>query len=452
MRMLLRAPWLRHRASLIGLALWDATTVYISYKIIYVTRLGKWDGTTLGQAVAMVTWLGFSYLAGRYSPNTAERESDWSSRIKKTAVASAGVISVFVAHSWIYQIVDAQTRFTGFLIPLMLLVCVLSAAGQIVQVSLNKKRRQWLLIGSQKEKQTLESELRANKALNGRVVIANSAAWTSDILKGTSNKEIGIAVGEVSLNDNEVIDRLLRQREKGRCVIPLLSWCEQELQRIPPELVNSEWLINAEGFGLRPGSVSWRIKRFGDVMGALGLIILTAPLVCLGGLLIWVEDQGPVFYSQIRTGLYGKSFRIWKLRSMKTDAEKMGAQWAKRHDPRITSTGRVLRALRIDELPQLVNVLKGDLSLIGPRPERPEIEAELEEKIPNYRIRHWIRPGLSGWAQVCYPYGASAADSRMKLSYDLYYLRNAGIGLDSLIFIKTIRLIAGARGASPSES
>ena len=239
--------------------------------------------------------------------------------------------------------------------------------------------------------------------------------------------------------------------EAGERVIPLLSWCEQELQRIPPELVKSEWLIHAEGFGLRPGSISWRVKRFGDVIGGVLLVAMTAPLIVVAGMLVWLEDQGPVFYGQVRSGLYGKPIRIWKLRSMKVNAETNGAQWASDADPRITRIGRLIRATRIDELPQLFSVLAGDLSLIGPRPERPELEKDLEILIPNYRIRHWIRPGLSGWAQVCYPYGASIEDSRMKLSYDLYYLRNASVLLDFLITIKTIRLILRASGASPSQ-
>ena len=136
---------------------------------------------------------------------------------------------------------------------------------------------------------------------------------------------------------------------------------------------------------------------------------------------------------------------------MKINAEEAGAQWASKTDPRITSVGRVIRATRVDELPQLFSVLSGDLSLIGPRPERPQIEERLEIDIPNYRIRHWIRPGLSGWAQVCYPYGASIEDSRMKLSYDLYYLRNSNLLLDLLITLKTIRLILSAEGASPKS-
>ena len=163
------------------------------------------------------------------------------------------------------------------------------------------------------------------------------------------------------------------------------------------------------------------------------------------------RDVGRFARSQERTGLFGSIIRVWKLRTMHTKAEAVGAQWAQRDDPRITRIGAWLRRTRIDELPQLISVLKGEMSLIGPRPERPEIELDLEERIPHYRSRHWVRPGLSGWAQVCYPYGASIEDSRKKLSYDIFYLRNANLFLDAFILIKTIRLVFRAEGAVPLQ-
>jgi lipopolysaccharide/colanic/teichoic acid biosynthesis glycosyltransferase len=189
----------------------------------------------------------------------------------------------------------------------------------------------------------------------------------------------------------------------------------------------------------------------GDVVIAATLLLATTPIVLLAALAIRLEDGGSALYSQIRTGLYGEPYQIWKLRSMRQQAELRGAQWAGRGDPRITRVGQWLRQLRLDELPQLVAVLKGEMSLIGPRPEQPELEVELEAQIPHYRVRHWIRPGLSGWAQVCFPYGASVADSRLKLSYDLYYLRNASLPLDLLILIKTIRLVTRGQGAQPRQ-
>jgi lipopolysaccharide/colanic/teichoic acid biosynthesis glycosyltransferase len=217
-------------------------------------------------------------------------------------------------------------------------------------------------------------------------------------------------------------------------------------------LFDPDVLLVGEGFQLQPGRFTWRLKRFGDVLGAALLLLATAPLLLLAMLLIKLQDGGPVLYRQRRSGLYGAPIWITKLRTMAVDAEASGIRWAAAADPRITPLGHWLRRWRIDELPQLWSVLSGEMSLIGPRPERPELEAELMVQIPQDRLRYWLRPGLSGWAQVCFPYGASAADSRAKLSYDLYYLRNAGLFLDLLIVGMTLRLLAGGRGAEAARS
>jgi len=206
----------------------------------------------------------------------------------------------------------------------------------------------------------------------------------------------------------------------------------------------------ADGYQLKPGTLNWRLKRFGDVSVAAILVILSSPMILMAMAIIKLEDGGPCFYKQRRTGLYGQELWVKKLRTMRVDAERAGVQWAQANDARITKSGRWFRKFRVDELPQLWSVLIGDMSLIGPRPERPELEKNLKERLPNYHLRHWLRPGLSGWAQVCYPYGASQEDSRNKLSYDLYYLRNANLFLDILILIKTIRLVAGGQGAAPT--
>ena len=164
-------------------------------------------------------------------------------------------------------------------------------------------------------------------------------------------------------------------------------------------------------------------------------------------ILIYIEDQGNIFYTQERDGIYGQKFNLIKLRTMKKDAEKKGAQWSIKNDKRITRIGCVLRKTRIDELPQLISVVKGEMNLIGPRPERRFFNQALEKEIPFYNLRHEVRPGISGWAQVNYSYGSSTEDSKMKLSYDLYYIKNFSNFLDLLILFKTIRLVLNARGA-----
>jgi lipopolysaccharide/colanic/teichoic acid biosynthesis glycosyltransferase len=305
-------------------------------------------------------------------------------------------------------------------------------------------------VGSEQELAVVKQELATHPGGNHLEI----SFCTSDALDQTADALIqeavdGVAVSEVANLPDSLIEALLNKRGRGGVVCNLVGWCEQHLQRVPPELFSSRWLVQAEGFELQPGRWSWRVKRLGDVVVASLLLVIGTPLLLLAALGIRLEDGGPIFYKQVRTGLYGQPYRVWKLRSMVIQAERDGAQWAGNNDPRITKIGCWLRRLRIDELPQLVAVLLGEMSLIGPRPERPELETILEQEIPHYRIRHWIRPGLSGWAQVCFPYGASVADSRIKLSHDLYYLRNANLLLDLLILLKTIRLIARAKGAAP---
>lgn len=237
-------------------------------------------------------------------------------------------------------------------------------------------------------------------------------------------------------------------QKAGLKVVSVLGWSELVLQRFPPSLIDEIELLRGD-FLLPSGSVPLRLKRLGDVFVSALLLLITSPLLLAAAVMIALDDAGPVFYTQIRSGLAGQPFKIWKLRSMRTDAERDGPQWVGRQDSRITRIGRLLRLTRIDELPQLVSVFRGQMSLIGPRPERPEFEQVLERQIPHYNLRHWVRPGLSGWAQVNYPYGASVEDAANKLSYDLYYLRNFSFWLDLLILVKTIRLVFNAHGAVP---
>ena len=182
-----------------------------------------------------------------------------------------------------------------------------------------------------------------------------------------------------------------------------------------------------------------------DLVVAVVLLLLTAPSA-VAAVLIWIEDSGPIFYSQQRTGWLGRPFTVLKLRTMKVQPADAPAEWTQVGDQRITAIGGVLRRVRLDELPQLLNVLTGEMSLIGPRPERPELEHQLERSIPHYRKRHWMRPGLSGWAQVCAPYASSIEDSDLKLSYDLYYLRHFSTWLDLVILFRTIKTVLKAGG------
>jgi lipopolysaccharide/colanic/teichoic acid biosynthesis glycosyltransferase len=225
-----------------------------------------------------------------------------------------------------------------------------------------------------------------------------------------------------------------------------LNLLESQLERLPPSLLPDAWLDYAALPWNRLFSFERQLKRSADFLVALALVTLTFPFVLLAGLLIWLEDQGPVVYMQQRSGWLGRPFNVYKLRTMQVQAQSDQPRWTLLGDQRITRVGTWLRRLRLDELPQLINVMTGDMSLIGPRPERPELEFELEERIPHYRKRHWMRPGLSGWAQVCAPYAASIEDSELKLSYDLYYLKNFSTWLDLIILLRTIKTVLKASG------
>ena len=228
--------------------------------------------------------------------------------------------------------------------------------------------------------------------------------------------------------------------------VSVLSLFEQQQERLPPVLMGDISITYDDLPWASTFSVQAQLKRMADLLIALLLLLLTSPLIALAALLIWLEDRGPIFYSQQRSGWLGTPFNVLKLRTMSVQPDDAPAEWTQIGDQRITGVGRFLRRVRLDELPQLLNVINGEMSLIGPRPEQPELEHQLELSIPHYRKRHWMRPGLSGWAQVCAPYASSVEDSDLKLSYDLFYLKNFSTWLDILILIRTIKIILKAAG------
>jgi sugar transferase (PEP-CTERM system associated) len=240
---------------------------------------------------------------------------------------------------------------------------------------------------------------------------------------------------------------LLRVKTTGVTVSEISTFLERQTGRIDLNSVNPSWLIFSDGFssGLM---LSAMFKRAFDIVASLLLLLLTLPLIVATAIAIKIESKGPAFYRQRRVGLYNESFDILKLRSMRQDAEVAGkAVWAERDDPRITRIGRFIRKVRIDELPQTWTVLKGEMSFVGPRPERPQFVDELEQHLPYYAERHMVKPGITGWAQINYPYGASIDDARNKLEYDLYYAKNYSPFLDMLILLQTLRVVLWPVGA-----
>ena len=231
-------------------------------------------------------------------------------------------------------------------------------------------------------------------------------------------------------------------------VIDFVSFWEREKSMIRLDMMNPSWMIFSKES--KHGVVDRFFRRLFDVTISLVLLIIMLPVLILTAFLIFVESgfKGPVFYKQTRVGMNGKNFDLLKFRSMIVNAEKDGSpQWADKNDVRITHIGKFIRKVRIDELPQIINIFNGDMSIVGPRPERPEFVSELEKKIPYYGIRHSVRPGLAGWAQLKYPYGASENDTYNKLQYDLYYVKNHSLMMDVLILLQTVEVIVLGKGA-----
>ena len=240
--------------------------------------------------------------------------------------------------------------------------------------------------------------------------------------------------------------QLLDCKASGIKVYDLNTHFEKTLGQIRIDFLSASWLIFGDGFN----QGAWRtaVKRVFDIVCATLLCVLGAPLMVIAAILIKLESRGPLLYRQERVGRNGTTFSIAKFRSMRTDAEQDGKpRWASANDDRVTRVGNVMRRLRIDELPQLFNVLRGDMSLVGPRPERPFFVEQLTQEIPFYALRHSVKPGVTGWAQVRYPYGATVEDSQEKLQYDLYYVKNNTLFLDLVVLMETVGVVLTGKGA-----
>ena len=244
------------------------------------------------------------------------------------------------------------------------------------------------------------------------------------------------------------VDDLLDCKMQGLNVVDVLGFIERETGKICLHNLQPSSMIYSDGF--RRAVFRGYSKRAFDVLVSLAMVLVTLPIMAVTALAIFVESglRGPILYRQIRVGQDGREFEVLKFRSMRTDAEKDGrAIWAKTNDDRITRVGGFIRKTRIDELPQLLNVLRGDMSFVGPRPERPTFVADLEQTIPYYGLRHRVNPGITGWAQICYPYGSSIDDARNKLEYDLYYIKNYSLFLDLMVLFQTAHVILWGKGA-----
>ncbi|MFY9561013.1 MAG: TIGR03013 family XrtA/PEP-CTERM system glycosyltransferase [Terriglobales bacterium] len=280
--------------------------------------------------------------------------------------------------------------------------------------------------------------------LEGAVTLESVAAHMMDIVHMQKVHRVIVAMPD--RRGTIPMQELLELRMRGVKIEEATSWLEKMSGRIEVENLYPSWLVFAEGF--RRSSTFIALRRLLSIVISMVGLILAGPLFPLVLLIVKLDSKGPALYRQRRVGKGGSVFQVIKFRTMRQDAEANGGpQWAGANDPRITRVGRFLRASRLDEIPQLWCVLKGDMAFVGPRPERPEFVEWLSKEIPYYGVRHMVRPGLTGWAQVKYKYGSTVDDAREKLQYDLFYIKNASLGLDLLIMFQTIKTVLLRRGA-----
>ncbi|MGV0107963.1 sugar transferase [Nostoc sp. DSM 114167] len=401
------------------------------------------------------------YLADAYHPDRQISGLRAPARIIVCSIAIALLISALIYLSDIakYNPISWRSVFLPSLGIFTIWAIILRVVA-VRWVRSHALKSRWLILGSGDNAIKFTQKLLELNPLGKLTVLAEENQKTidlpkrnlsyqgslSDLSQWSQESWSGVIVtAQINFSKSQA-QQLMQMRLRGIPVYTLPDVYETFWYKLPSSLLQDKWLAFSDGFNLMPGYFSMKLKRVIDLILILFLLVLVAPLLLLVALLVRLDSPGPVLYSQQRSGLYGKPFRVYKFRSMYQNAEKLGAQWASQRDPRITRVGYWLRLLRIDELPQIWNVLRGEMSLIGPRPERPEFDVKLKEAIPYYEVRYLVKPGITGWAQVMYPYGASIEDAYEKLSYDLYYIKNYSIWLDLAIAFKTIRVVLLGKG------
>ncbi|MCY4645137.1 MAG: sugar transferase [Bacteriovoracales bacterium] len=309
-----------------------------------------------------------------------------------------------------------------------------------------REKRSYLVFANERELNVITQENERHLGVN-RLNLCIAGDLPDLPFRMNSNKYAGLLVGMDVLQDPNSVKTLMSLRLHGVKIFTLHDLFEKFWFKIPISNIKDQWFVVESGFSLLHNPVGQKIKRVLDLIFSTGLLLFSFPLIVLISLILKLTGgNAPVIYRQIRMGERGKNFVLYKFRSMFPNAESEGAVWASKDDPRATKFGKLLRKTRLDELPQLWNVLKGEMSFIGPRPERPEFYSELGENIPYYNLRHLVRPGITGWAQVCYPYGACIEDALEKLQYDFFYIKNYSLILDVKIIIKTMKIVLFGRG------
>ncbi|MGA8213691.1 MAG: TIGR03013 family XrtA/PEP-CTERM system glycosyltransferase [Candidatus Sulfotelmatobacter sp.] len=412
----------------------------------------NYEGGYLKILVVTLIVLVFSHWFDLYNPTNFSEKAELYSRLGLVPGILALMLAAF-GYMFPRLLPGNNSTLIGLVILTMALFSWRAAYGWLAQQPYLRERV--YVLGSGERAQRLVNGLRARFELGIEVV-----GWSGNVEGAMTRDSVASHLVEsiTGQNVHRVIvamsDRrgtlptweLLQLRLDGIKVEEAASWLEKMSGRIEVEQLYPSWLIFADGFRFSWGFTL--LRRLLSILASALLLLLVLPVIPFVILAIKLDSPGPVLYRQRRVGRNGVTFYCYKFRSMRRDAEAdTGPTWADNDDPRITSIGRILRILRLDEIPQLWCVLKGDMAFVGPRPERPEFVEWLSKEVPYYPVRHAVRPGITGWAQVRYKYGNTLEDAREKLQYDLFYIKNASIGLDLLIMFQTIKIVTIGRGA-----
>lgn len=435
-----------HGLLIVRRALRDFLLFVLAFVAAYFWRFGTlWqlEEYLLSILVGAFTQMVVAYILGLYSVGARLGARP----LEHGLLVSASIAASFLAANQIGYLDFSSRIGRGFMAYGLIFLLPLLLGHHLLLFHRHRFRRQRvLLVGAGKrDRQAIEGFMGLRlKTLEvaGHVDVDLESGGLEKLLDQSRGQEIQrVAFADGAAGREDCVRVFRRLRYSGTAVVPLIQLCEEALNYVPLDLVDEAWFLRADArsrllyFG--------KLKRSFDVITALVLMLLLGPLLLVGMLYVLVvSPNGPVLFRQQRVGRFGRVFEIWKLRTMREDAERDGPQWSSGStDKRLLPGATWLRRYRIDEIPQLLNVLRGEMSFVGPRPEQPAFVEQLGRVLPFYHERHMIHPGLTGWAQVRFPYGASIEDSKCKLEYDLYYLKHAGILFDFLILLDTIAVV-----------
>jgi len=432
---------MKQRIRKITLVLGDIIFAYIA--LFYTVYLGFWSNFSLNIleqhllpfSILYLIWLVLFYIFGLYDLDFTNPRENLLARLGMCLAVCLAIGVIFFYTIPLFGI----TPKTNLLLNLVLFGFFIIIWRQLFYWFFSSRfLKNAGILGKNHWTDKLVAEIKAHPQLGYRFIKFLS---TSQSLYAQVKKEkINTLIIAQNINQQKTIIK-----ELYNCLalkinfLNLASAYEILFNKIPVDFIDQEWFLSNLAEGEK--NAYDKIKRLIDIFFALVIMLVTSPLWPIIALLIKKEDNGSVFYKQQRTGKEGRSFWLYKFRTMQPDAEKHGPEWAKANDERATRAGRILRKIHLDELPQMINVLKGDIALIGPRPERPEFVRKLERAIPHYNLRHIIKPGFTGWAQIKFKYARTAMDSQEKFQYDLYYLKNRSFLLDLGILLKTLQIM-----------